>query len=93
MKKYYVPSHNRTVTVPPNFRLDYTRNELKTEGWATIGGRIEDYKNMLENGVELEDIYMAIHEDYGDENADSVYRGLLVISRYGIDYYYNNKKL
>jgi len=67
-------------------KFDYTREELLQEGWATIGGRIEDYKEiyMEEPGK----AYNKILEDYGEENVDDVYRGLVAFANFGADFYY-----
>lgn len=72
-------------------KLDYTKKELKKLGWATIGGRIDDFSlvSFLKNKRAA---YNEIKKQYG-KNTDAVYRGLLVYIEHGTDAYYNPKYL
>lgn len=72
-------------------KLDYTKKELKKLGWATIGGRIEDYC-LLFYLVNKRAAYKEIKKQYG-KNTDAVYRGLLVCFEHGTEAYYNPKNL
>jgi hypothetical protein len=73
-------------------KLAYTKKELIAAGWATIGGRIEEYKNVLIERGDVE-AYKAILSTYGESETDDVYRGLLVYIRWGTDGYYESKSL
>jgi len=69
-------------------KLHYTKKELVNLGWATIGGRIEDYQEIFyKNGCR--GTYRAIELRYGDNNTPGVYRGLLVHMKFGTDAYYD----
>jgi len=68
-------------------KLEYTKEELTKEGWATIGGRIQDYAEMLvAEGPKK--TYKKIKSTYSN-GADDVYRGLKVYMIYGTDAYYD----
>lgn len=68
-------------------KIEYTDEELKEQGWATVGGRVEDF---IEIASKLGLLVVAdeIENQYG-ENADDVYRGMLVCMRHGPEAYYN----
>jgi len=77
-------------------KLSYTKKELKDSGWATVGGRIEDYAAIImEKGPLLGAgvAYNTIKEHYGDDLVDDVYRGLVVYIGWGTDAYYEMKSL
>ena len=63
-------------------KLNYTKKELKKAGWATIGGRIEDF-NLKNKATAYKEIKKMYDEDFND-----VYRGLIVYNEYGINAYY-----
>ena len=67
--------------------LNYTDQELLRQGWATIGGRVMDFVDMLETNTRLH-IYNEIKKMY-DEDYDDVYRGVLAYQSMGINVYYN----
>ena len=77
------------MTQVKNDILLYTDQELLRQGWVTIGGRVEDYIELLKNKTRQE-VYNNIKEIY-DENYDDVYRGVLVYQSMGISTYYNYK--
>lgn len=68
-------------------KLHYSKKELIIKGWATVGGRIEDYENTV-MADSKEAAYQDIKSTYGN-CVDDVYRGLLVYIRYGADAYYD----
>ena len=72
-------------------KLDYTKKELKQLGWATIGGRIEDFSKTawLKGKIAA---YKEIKKTY-EEDFDDVYRGLVVYIEYGTSAYYTPKYL
>jgi hypothetical protein len=72
-------------------KLEYTKKELKQQGWATIGGRIEDF-SLIGWLKGKKTVYKEIKRQYG-ENTDDVYRGFLVYTEFGADTYYNIKNL
>ena len=59
--------------------------------WATIGGRIEDYANEVESHGE-DYTYWDIVERYKEE-ADFVWRGVLVFLNFGAEAYYDKDQL
>ena len=71
-------------------KLDYTKSQLKNLGWTIIGGRINDYINIVKNkGYKA--AYDAIKKTYG-KNVDIVYRGLLVCMKYGVYKYHDDER-
>lgn len=72
-------------------KLEYTKKELKNLGWATIGGRIEDF-SLISWMKGKKEAYNEIKKQYG-EDADEVYRGLVVYIEYGTNAYYTPKYL
>ena len=73
-------------------KLTYTKKELKKLGWATIGGRIEDY-SLIAWLQGKEKAYKAIKKDYGKDNVNDVFRGLIVYTEFNIDAYYTPNNL
>jgi hypothetical protein len=71
-------------------KLVYKKKELLKMGWATVGGRIEDYAHIY-NKKGPKAAYAAIKSHYGEENTDDVYRGMLVYLKGGTDSYYNER--
>jgi len=72
-------------------KLNCQKKSLINLGWATIGGRIEDYQNIYNNygpAKTFQEIKTTYHE-----LTDDVYRGLLVYIKYGEDFYYEIKTL
>lgn len=73
--------------------LTYTKKELSKLGWATIGGRIEDYQDVFYKNDRFGythgyvAAYKSIKKTYQDLT-DDVYRGLLVYMNWGTDAYY-----
>jgi hypothetical protein len=63
------------------------KRNMVRETWATIGGRIEDYKAMAETKGFLKTWY-AIKRGYGKENAKEVFNGLIVFMLNGYETYY-----
>lgn len=63
----------------PDDKLDYTNEMLISNGWATVGGRIEDFHEILKTKGR-EKAYAEIKKQY-EEGADAVYRSLLVLDR------------
>jgi len=59
--------------------------------WATIGGRVEDYANMVESHGDVA-TYYEIKKTYGDLTSE-VWNGVLVFLFFGEDYYYEIKPL
>ena len=80
-------------------KLTYTKKELVNLGWATIGGRIEDYQDIFYKNDRsgyidgYKKVYRAIELRYGGNNTPDVYRGLLVFMGWGTDAYYNEHLL
>ncbi len=72
-------------------KLSYTKKELKELGWATIGGRIEDFSLIawLKGKAAA---YKEIKKTY-DEDYDDVYRGLIIYIEYGTNIYYTPRYL
>lgn len=78
-------------------KLIYTNKELAKEGWSTIGGRITKYAELasFQSGIKhqkwssLIEAKEEILKAYGKENAEGVYRGLLVYLRFGHQVYDN----
>ena len=65
----------------------WAKKTLIDLGWATIGGRAEDYATILDrDGIEA--AREAIKETYKEETED-VLRGIIVLTRFGPDAYYN----
>jgi len=65
---------------------------LLNQGWATIGGRVEDFVEMIK--VHGEDkIFTMVKQVYGEELADEVWRGVLVFTNFGVKAYYDEKEL
>lgn len=58
---------------------------MKIKEWATIGGRIEDFVKLTDKQAKKE-----IKEQYV-ENADLVYRGLIVYKTFGNTAYYTHQ--
>jgi len=70
-------------------KIYYSNKELVNLGWATIGGRIEDYIELWKISGRLA-AAKKIKKDY-DKDAPDVYRGLIVAYQYGIKFYYKDR--
>jgi len=64
---------------------------LLGQGWATVGGRVEEYANEVESHGE-DYTYWDIVAAY-DDLADDVWRGVLVFLYFGVQAYYDEKIL
>ena len=70
-----------------NLKTDYTKKELLELTWATIGGRIEDYKKMFTDTGAI-NTFREIKKVY-DEDFTEVFIGLIVYISYGSSIYYD----
>lgn len=68
-----------------------TKQELYETGWATIGGRAEDFATILDRDGSKA-AWDAIEETYANETPD-VFRGIVVLAQFGPDAYYNREIL
>ena len=81
---------NDKITLNQIRDLAIHKANLKKIKWATIGGRIFDYVEILETKG-IEEAEEAIKLAYGDES-QLVINGLHIYYVYGADVYYNKGK-
>lgn len=64
-------------------------NEIVSIGWATIGGRVEDYAKLLVNFPKtgFQKCFNAINKDYKEDSIE-VFIGVYVYVNFGTDTYY-----
>lgn len=60
--------------------------EIKSIGWATISGRVEDYQKILESKG-FKKCFDSVNKDY-KEDAIEVFVGVFVYSNFGSEAYY-----